>query len=76
MRNSMIYDAQVATPRMPRPQDSLPKQGGLGWVSSWAGVGLLLVGLQLWTPFNPSPQPPVIKQVTPNGEVFLFSKTL
>jgi len=23
---------------MPRPQDSLPKQGGLGWVSSWGGV--------------------------------------
>jgi len=26
--------------------------------------------------YNPSPQHPVIKQVTPHGEVFLFSKTL
>ena len=25
--------------------------------------------------YNPSPQPPVNKQVTPNGEVFLFDAT-
>ena len=52
---------------MPRPQDSLPKQGGLGWVSPSFREGRL---------FNPSPQHPVIKQVTPHGEVFLFDATL
>jgi len=46
------------------PKDSLPKQGGLGWVSSWGGSS-----------FNPSPQPPVIKRLTPYGEVFLFDAT-
>ena len=46
----------------------LPKQGGLGWVSS--------LGLLLGSPFNPSPQHPIIKRVTPQGEVFLFVATL
>ena len=51
---------------------SLPKTGRagvglqLGWVSPPSGGG----GEGL--PFNPSPQPLVIKRVTPHGEVFFI----
>ena len=49
-RNSIIYDAQVTHLRMACSKSSLPKQGGLGWVSSWGGspvaVGLLFGFLQ------------------------------
>ena len=55
---------------MSRSQDSLPKQGGLGWVSPPSGGGAE------GSPFNPSPQHPIIKRVTPQGEVFLFVVTL
>ena len=71
MRNTMIYDAQVANPRMPRHKT--PSLSREGWGGSPVGVGLQfgsLVG-----GFNPSPQPPAIKQVTPHGEVFLFVAT-
>ena len=54
-----IYECTIA--RLP-----LPKQGGLGWVSPPSGGG----GEGL--PFNPSPQPLVIKRVTPHGEVFFI----
>ena len=72
MRNSMIYEAQVATPRMPRHKT--PSLSREGWGGSPVGVGLQF-GSLVGVSFNPSPQPPVIKQVTPYGEVFLFVAT-
>ena len=56
-----------------RKTPSLNREGWGGspvWVSSLGlQFGSLVGG------FNPSPQPPAIKQVTPHGEVFLFVET-
>ncbi len=53
--------------KAPSLKSSLPKQGGLGWISCWGWV-------------YPSPQLLAIKQVTPYGEVFyllqLFNDTI
>ena len=70
MRKWHIYEYPI------RKAPSLNREG---WGGSPVGVGLPLplgrAGEGLLSP-NPSPQLPVIKRVTPHGEVFLFDATL